>query len=323
MTLTGSVSNYTGGTTIRNGTVAAAATGALGSNTAAVLLSSTLGNNAALVTAGANVNISNPITASSYGTNLSIGGATDNNTTFSGPIAVQGNLAVTQVATQTTTDPNTFLTSSNALSITGGISAVTAGSTLTANNAGAVTISNANGPALSDGSGQLTLVMAGTGTLTLASSSNFTGGTSATNGLVVIADPQALGVADPVLGTGAALYVGAGGTVQQAASLGGTAVELSSLYIETGIDQNGGTTPFPMLSSAHNAAAAALNNLASNRAGLAASATSQHYASSDAPVVGLGQANGPVVPEPGTLALLAAGAAVGLAAWLRRKLRKS
>jgi fibronectin-binding autotransporter adhesin len=177
---------YSGGTTIQVGTllaggnVAASTNGAFGNNANAINLgrdgTTAAGENVALLTDGA-FTISRGVTV---GTGLSgttnftstLGGNTDNTSTFSGAITTRKDLTISQVAT----------TGTNALQITGGI----AGSTTAANKA--VTFSgpgaiNVSGAAIENGTGGGTMAVNVTGgTTTFSNANTYTGATTITGG---------------------------------------------------------------------------------------------------------------------------------------------
>jgi autotransporter-associated beta strand protein len=164
---------YVGVTTINAGTLVVgvnaplSANGALGNASSAVLLGNTAtADNASLLIGGA-FTVSRAITVRSGNTGvMTLGGSADNNSAFTGAIGLQKDVTITQAAT----------TAGNALTISGGISATTAGAkTVTFNNAGDVTVSIT---AIADGSGTIAVVKQGAGTLNLNVASTYTGGTT-------------------------------------------------------------------------------------------------------------------------------------------------
>jgi autotransporter-associated beta strand protein len=154
----------------------------LGNATSAVLLGDTTGSaNASLLTGGAfTIGRTVTVQAGSSGT-ATIGGNTDNNSTFSGAVTLNKDATVTQVAT----------TGANTLTLSGGVSAGTSGTkTLTVNNVGSVTVSTA---AIANGSGVVALAKQGSGTLNLNVASTYTGGTTLTGGAITLGADNALG----------------------------------------------------------------------------------------------------------------------------------
>lgn len=199
-------SSYTGATTISGGTlmagaaVAVSTNGPFGSANTAIVMgdAATTSNNwsPTLLINGAftmarTITIANQATSGTY----TIGGNTDNNATFSGAITFNQPFTVTQVAT----------TSTNALSITGGMTgAQVTSKVITFNNAGAVTHS---GVAIAAGTGTTSLVKNNTGTLTLSIANGFVGGVTLNNGTLNINNASALG-------TSAGAFIINGGTIQ-------------------------------------------------------------------------------------------------------------
>jgi fibronectin-binding autotransporter adhesin len=204
---TNAANSYNGTTTIENGTLEAGASvasgtnGAFGNSTTAIALgdATTLsGNlNASLLTGGA-YTIGRTITVGSglgaTSSTYTIGGATDNNSIFSGNITLNQSLDVTQVAN----------TGTNALSITGNILAGASGTqNVTFSGPGTMMVSGAN-----TYTGTTTL---STGTLILGGNalSAATGALGNATSAIIVGDANtALGLSTPVLLTGGAFTVG-------------------------------------------------------------------------------------------------------------------
>jgi len=175
MALNNGANFYTNSTTISAGTLIAGANspngsaGAFGNAASPIVLgnAATASSNSspALIINGAfnvgrTVIITNQPTTGTY----SIGGSTDNNANFSGPIIVDEPLTISQVAN----------TGGNALTISGGITGGNSGSkTLTFTGPGNVNMT----AAISDGSGQLSVNVSG-GTLFLNATPTYTGNTT-------------------------------------------------------------------------------------------------------------------------------------------------
>lgn len=184
---------YTGTTTIGGGTLLAGASvavsvaGPFGNASSAIILgnAATTSNDwsPTLLIDGAftiarTITIANQATVAGIYT---IGGNTDNNATFSGAITFNRNFTVSQVAT----------TSSNVLTITGGITgALATNKEITFNNIGAVIQS---GAAIAAGTGTTSVIKNNTGTLSLTLANTFTGGLTLNNGTLNINNPGALG----------------------------------------------------------------------------------------------------------------------------------
>lgn len=200
LTLTGT-NTYTGLTTVSAGILVAgtnapnAANGAFGNASTAVVLgnAATTTNNSSvsLLTGGAftigrAITVANQATTGTY----TIGGNTDNNSTFSGLTTINQNLTVSQVAN----------TGANALSITGGITSGNAG-TKTVTFAGPGNI-NVGTTAISDGGGGTLALNVTGGKTTFNIANTYTGLTNITAGTL------AEGVSNAIL-TGAVTVNGA------------------------------------------------------------------------------------------------------------------
>jgi autotransporter-associated beta strand protein len=204
--------------TLLAGSSSNSVSGPFGSNSTIVMIgspgsttSSTYFANASIQTAGPVVVGNEILTSGGFGnTNTSaytftLGGATDNTSTFSGPIVLENNLTITQVVT----------TGSNSLVLSGGISGTSAAvgpvpnsnggtpptnSGSSPNNTGAQTLTFA-GPgaisvtgAISDGptdplvgTPPVVTVTATGGTTTLAAANTYSGNTSVTGGTLTVA----------------------------------------------------------------------------------------------------------------------------------------
>ena len=190
-TLSGA-STYTGLTTISAGTLIAGASvavstaGPFGNAASAIVLgdANTTTNNLSpsLLTGGAftiarQITIANQATTGIY----SLGGNTDNNSTFSGVITFNQSFSVTQVAN----------TGTNTLIISGGITGGLIGTKMiTFDDAGAVLVSTT---AISNGTGTTAITKQNSGTLTLNFANTFTGGTTLNSGTLNINNASALG----------------------------------------------------------------------------------------------------------------------------------
>ena len=178
ITLNGA-SKFSGGTTIQAGTLIAgvsnigSTSGAFGQNNGVALsLGGPSGNaNAAVLTGGA-FTITYPITvaAGTILNTLDIGGNTDNNSTFSGPITLNNLLTISQV-------PDA---GSNALSITGGITGGTSGVQVVV-FAGPGNINVNTSPIANSGLNTIAVYTTG-GTTTFGISNSYSGGTTLNGG---------------------------------------------------------------------------------------------------------------------------------------------
>jgi len=193
VTLSGA-NTYTGITTISAGTLIAGtnapsgSAGAFGNATSAITLgnAATTTNNSSpsLLTGGA-FTIARTITVANQATTgvYSIGGNTDNNSTFSGAISINQPLSINQIAT----------TGSNTLNITGGVStgsSCSVSKNLTFNNVGAVAVAT---NAISNGTCTLAVVKQNIGIFTMNIANTYTGGTILTTGTLNINNTNALG----------------------------------------------------------------------------------------------------------------------------------
>jgi fibronectin-binding autotransporter adhesin len=162
-----------------------------------------------------------------------IGGSTDNVSTFSGSITISEPLTIAQVAT----------TGSDALNITGGISAA-ANSTLTFSNIGAVNVSTSP---IGGGAGKIALVDNGSGTVTLSAADTYSGGTTVNVGTLTGTGTSPLGattgtlaVNNPNVGAGTAVTLNLSTTsATTTGSLSGTIATPSS-GTNTATINNGG-----------------------------------------------------------------------------------
>ncbi len=223
LTLSGA-NSYQGITTVDAGTLIAganapvSANGAFGNAASALLLGSTTGSaNAALLTGGA-FTVGRTITVRTGSSGIkSIGGNTDNDSTFSGAIGLADNLTVSQVAT----------TSTNTLAITGGLSSSTVGSkTLTFNNVGAVAVNTA---AIANGNGTVSVIQSGAGVTTFNAANTYTGTTAVNAGTLRV-------TGDNSAATGAV-------TVANTATLGGTGTIGGDTTIQSGGTLSPGNSP--------------------------------------------------------------------------------
>ena len=205
LTLSGT-NTYSGTTTISAGTliVGAAApsgsAGAFGNATSAVIMgdaATTTNNSSPTLLTGGAFTIARAITIADQSTSgtYSIGGNTDNNSTFSGAITINQPLKVTQIATSNT----------NTLSITGGITTGNSGTkNLTFDNAGLVTVSST---AITKGTGDMAVTKQNNGALTLSTSNSYTGGITLSAGTLNINNAGSGGTSSAI-GTGAFTIIG-------------------------------------------------------------------------------------------------------------------
>ena len=189
------LNTYNGPTTVTAGTLIVrqdsfsdgATPGALGVATSAIALAAANNSSASLMIDGAHTVARQISTGGATTGTYSIGGLTDNTATFSGAIGAGQPLSVTQVAT----------TGSNALNITGGISATV---TVTFDNVGAV---NVTGAPITGGG---VLIQNGSGITTIGMDNSYTGGTTINSGRLVGGSLLAFG-AGPVTLSGGQLGV--------------------------------------------------------------------------------------------------------------------
>jgi autotransporter-associated beta strand protein len=209
--LSGANSSYTGATTISAGTllnggnVAVSTNGPFGNASTAISLgnAATTTNNSsvALLTNGA-YTISRTITVANQSTTgtYTIGGNTDNSSTFSGAITYNKPVIVTQVAT----------TGVNTLTISGGMTSSTAANAITFNNAGSVTISTT---AIAAGTGT-SVVKNNSGILSMNIANLYTGGTTLNAGTIGVGIVSGLGaMAQPVVLNGGSLDLNTNTTI--------------------------------------------------------------------------------------------------------------
>ena len=178
--LTG-VNTYSGGTIVRNGTLLVgadapvSANGALGNNSGGVSLadgSSGVSDNVSLLINGAFTVGRTVTSATNNATGTStIGGNTNNSSTFAGSIVAQRDLIISQVAT----------TGNNALNITGGFTS-SSGTARTITFAGPGAI-NVSGATFQNGTGTTSVNITG-GTISFSNANTYTGATSITGGTV-------------------------------------------------------------------------------------------------------------------------------------------
>ncbi|MCE9544250.1 MAG: autotransporter-associated beta strand repeat-containing protein [Planctomycetia bacterium] len=237
------VSATSGGSAIdltSNGTsVVATRPGAFGSTTSAVVLgdANSGGNAISLLTGGA-FTVERALTVANQGGGTTIGGNTDNTSTFSGTVTLNKDLTVSQVAT----------TGSNALQLSGGMSAGTAG-TKTVTFAGPGTINVAT-TGISDGSGAVAVHVTG-GTVKYSVANSYSGDTTISQGALklgasnVIANGISKGnvVLNPTSGTATFDLAGFNDTINGLSSSGAgssvvdnTAAGTSSLLTEGDFD---------------------------------------------------------------------------------------
>jgi len=172
----------------------------------AVLLGNTANSatgNAALLTGGA-FTIGRPITVQALGTGATqtatLGGNTDNNSTFSGLITMNRSLTVSQVAN----------TTGNALSITGGITSGLSGTqTVTFSGPGNINVSTTS---IGGGTGTIAVVNAG-GTVTLSGANSYTGGTTIQAGSLIAGGNSAVSTNGAFGNAASAIVLGNGSTL--------------------------------------------------------------------------------------------------------------
>lgn len=203
-TLSGA-NSYTGITTVSAGTLVAGAsvtsgsTSPFGNSSTAIVLgdaATTTNNSSPTLLNGGAYTMARPVTIANQSTSgtYSLGGNTDNTSTFSGAITINQQLTVSQIAT----------TSTNTLSITGGITTGNAGTkNVTFDNAGSVSVTTT---AITKGTGDIALIKQNSGTLTLSTINTFTAGSTLSTGTLNINNSQALG-------TAAGTFIINGGTI--------------------------------------------------------------------------------------------------------------
>ncbi len=183
---------YNGTTTISAGTLVAGtaapngSAGAFGNATSDIILgdaNTTINASSPSLQIGGAFTVARTITVANQVTGgiYSIGGNTDNNSTFSRAITINQPLSITQVANA----------GANTLSITGGITAGNAGTkNVTFDNVGAVIVSTT---AISPGTGNIAVVKQNDGALTMNVTNTYAGGTTLSSGILNINNTQALG----------------------------------------------------------------------------------------------------------------------------------
>lgn len=197
LTLSGA-SQYTGSTTISAGALIAGANVAVSTNSpfgnaaSAIVLgnASTTANNSspALHTGGSftiarAINVANQTTTGAY----TIGGSTDNNSTFSGLITFSKPFSVTQVVTS----------GANTLTFSAGMTGGAAGNkTVTFDNAGSVIVSTT---AISNGTGTTLVRKTNNGKLTMNVANTYTGGSTLDLGVLALSNTAGLGAAGQAL----------------------------------------------------------------------------------------------------------------------------
>ncbi|MBL0182567.1 MAG: autotransporter-associated beta strand repeat-containing protein [Chitinophagaceae bacterium] len=197
LTLSGA-NAYTGTTTVSAGaliagaSVTASVAGPFGNAATAIIMgnASTTANSSSpsLLTGGAftmarTVTVANQATTGKY----SIGGNTDNNSTFSGLITFSQPFSAVQVAT----------TGTNTLTISGGATGGLAGSkTVTFDNAGMITVGTV---AMSNGTGTTVVRKINNGTLVMNVANTYTGGTTLDVGGLRLSNTGGAGIAGQAL----------------------------------------------------------------------------------------------------------------------------
>jgi len=200
MTLSGT-SIYTGTTALNGGTTIvltnapSGSAGAFGNSTSTIQVSDVAGNTSPTILIGGAFNIGRAITILNQATTgtYGIGGSTDSNSFFSGLITINQPLTVSQVAN----------VSSNALNITGGITAGSGQQTVNIVGPGNINIS---GTAFTDGGNQLALAISG-GNINISAPNSYTGGTTIGTASVKLSGAGSLGASS------APLTVNIGGTI--------------------------------------------------------------------------------------------------------------
>jgi autotransporter-associated beta strand protein len=208
--------SYSGTTTVSAGTLQAGATGAFNTQSVTLGDANTHTNNSspALLTNGA-VTIGNAITVANESTSgtYTVGGGTDNNSSFTGAISINQPLTVSQVAT----------TGGHTLTVSGGVSSANGAQTLTFANAGNVSITTT---ALADGSGTLNVAQSGAGTTSFSIANPYSGTTDIYAGTLALIGSGSLGSGAVTLGvdgvsSGTLDLSGASGNVTLAQAVSG------------------------------------------------------------------------------------------------------
>jgi len=210
---------YGSGTTINQGTILIGNNNALGTGSVSLGDTAAVANNASLLTNGA-FTIGNAITVRSGNTGVAtLGGNTDNNSTFSGAITLNHDLTISQVANA----------GANALSITGGIAGGIAGTkTVTFAGPGNINVSTTG---ISNGTGTTAVAVSG-GVTSLNVANSYTGTTTVNGGTLLVNGSTA---------AGSAVTVNSGGTLGGTGTVNGTVTVNGTGIIDAGPKGTPGT----------------------------------------------------------------------------------